>query len=359
MMTDSREAMSSLAQSIARRFDLGFVAIALPRGGDWEIVTPGRTPSRSITASSRPRWPAPRRRSSSTPTRGPTPAIACCPSATGRSGSCRSGSAPSRSACSPPPAGRSKPARWTRSPASSRSPSNEREFLAERKGAELTRQSEQLKTALLASIGHDLRTPLTAIRVAAANLNASWLTADDRREQSELILAEVERLTRLFQNLLEMARIDAGAISTESRRVHPSEIIAAARDQVGQTLAGHPVAVTVDPDLSRCSSTRVWRRRRWRIFWRMPRSTRPAGSPIDVTAGTSGEELVIAVRDRGPGIAAADLPHLFERFYRGDAARTRTSGTGMGLWIARGLLGVVARTGLGGELPGRRRRSSA
>jgi K+-sensing histidine kinase KdpD len=73
-------------------------------------------------------------------------------------------------------------------------------FLEERKSAELTRQSEELKSALLASLGHDLRTPLTAIRVAAGNLRSTWLAADDRTEQSDLILAEVERLTRLFNS---------------------------------------------------------------------------------------------------------------------------------------------------------------
>ena len=88
-------------------------------------------------------------------------------------------------------------------------------------------------------MGHDLRTPLTAIRVAATNIQAPSLTADDRLEQSDLILAEVERLTRLFQNILEMARIDAGGIATESRWAHPSEIVAAARDQVEHTLHRH------------------------------------------------------------------------------------------------------------------------
>jgi signal transduction histidine kinase len=64
----------------------------------------------------------------------------------------------------------------------------------------------------------------------------------------------------------------------------------------------------------------------------------PAGTDIHVTADVSNRELRISVRDHGPGINAADLPHLFERFYRGAAAKTRASGTGMGLWIARGLL---------------------
>ena len=98
------------------------------------------------------------------------------------------------------------------------------EFLEERKAGELTRQSEQLKTALLASIGHDLRTPLTAIRIAASNVKSAGLSPDDVADQSDLILSEVARLTGLFQNLLEMARIDAGAVAAETRWVHPSDI---------------------------------------------------------------------------------------------------------------------------------------
>ena len=101
------------------------------------------------------------------------------------------------------------------------------QFLEERKAGELTRQSEELKTALLASLGHDLRTPLTAIRVAASNIKASLLSAEEQAEQTDLILAEVERLTRLFQNILEMARIDAGAIPTGTSRrisVSPSRV---------------------------------------------------------------------------------------------------------------------------------------
>ena len=70
----------------------------------------------------------------------------------------------------------------------------------------------------------------------------------------------------------------------------------------------------------------------------MPPRYSPAGSAIQIDARVAADELIVRVRDHGPGIAPADLPHLFDRFYRGVAARKRTSGTGMGLWIARGLL---------------------
>ena len=72
--------------------------------------------------------------------------------------------------------------------------------------------AREFKSALLASLAHDLRTPLTTIRVAASNLHASWLTDVQRDEQADLVVAEVERLTRLFQNILEMTRIEAGAV---------------------------------------------------------------------------------------------------------------------------------------------------
>ncbi|RPH57122.1 MAG: hypothetical protein EHM89_14410 [Acidobacteria bacterium] len=191
----------------------------------------------------------------------------------------------------------------------------------------------------MASLGHDLRTPLTAIRVAAGNIKASQLTQEERLEQSDLILSEVERLTRLFQNLLEMARIDAGAVATESRWAHPSEIVAAARDQVEHALQGHKVEVTIDPDVPVRLDPRLTATALAHLLENAGQYS-PPGSTVHVTARVGDEGLVVQIRDQGPGIAPADLPHLFERFYRGAAAKTRTSGTGMGLWIVRGLLAV-------------------
>jgi two-component system sensor histidine kinase KdpD len=211
------------------------------------------------------------------------------------------------------------------------------QFLEERKSAELTRRSEELKTTLLAALGHDLRTPLTAIRVAASNLNASSLSDADRAEQSALILAEVERLTRLFQNVLEMARIDAGAVPMERRWVHPSEIVAAARDQVGQTLQHHRVHVQTDLDVPVELDPRLTASALAHLLENAAQYA-PVGTTIEVTTRLTEEGLEVQVRDHGPGVPAADLPRLFERFYRGAAARGPVTGSGMGLWIARSLL---------------------
>jgi K+-sensing histidine kinase KdpD len=211
--------------------------------------------------------------------------------------------------------------------------------LEERQRAELSERTAELKSALLASVAHDLRTPLTAIRVAASNLQGAWLDERDRSEQAGVVLTEVDRLTRLVQNVLEMARIDAGTVAAESRWVHPAEITEAALDQAERALREHRVAlvdgsddqlVNVDPRLTSAALAHV--------LENAAQYSRP-GSMITVRHGLTAEGLLIAVEDEGGGIDPADAPHLFERFYRGGrAAHHHASGTGMGLAITRGLL---------------------
>jgi len=211
------------------------------------------------------------------------------------------------------------------------------QFLEERKGAELARQSEELKSALLASLGHDLKTPLTAIRVAATNLKAPWLDETKRDGQSDLILVEVERLSRLFQNILEMARIDAGGIAADARWVHPAEIFEAARDQVEHTLKLRRVDFEADSERLVRLDPRLTASALAHLLENAAQYTL-SGSAIAVQMAVDSDGLTVRVRDHGPGISTNDLPHLFDRFYRGAAASHRTSGTGMGLSIARGML---------------------
>ena len=136
-----------------------------------------------------------------------------------------------------------------------------------------------------------------------------------------------------------MARLDAGAVAATSRWTHPSEIVAAARDQVEHTLQGHALDVSIDPDAPVCLDPRLTATALAHLLENAAQYS-PPGSRIDVLARVDHNELVVHVRDGGGGIAEPDLPHLFERFYRGGAAKARTSGTGMGLWIVRGLMAV-------------------
>ncbi|HEU4893072.1 MAG TPA: DUF4118 domain-containing protein [Vicinamibacterales bacterium] len=340
LMTDSREALSVLARAIARRFDLAHVAIALPRGTDWDVYGAG---SETIDLD--------RRQLTSTFAAAQTTLEFDAHARTyaGHRTITVDGQqvrlVPLRAGTKPigvvAAAGRPVEAGTLETLAGVVAIAIERaQFLEERKAGELTRQSEQLKTALLASLGHDLRTPLTAIRVAAANLQADGLTREERLDQTDLIQSEVERLTRLFQNLLEMARIDAGAVAAESRWVHPSEILSAARDQVEHALSGHQLTVMVERDVPIRVDPRVTATALAHLLENAAQYS-PPGTTIDLDASVDAEGLLVHVRDRGPGISAADLPHLYERFYRGETARPRTSGTGMGLWIARKLLAVV------------------
>lgn len=211
-------------------------------------------------------------------------------------------------------------------------------LLEERKEAEVVRKGAELKSALLSSLSHDLRTPLTAATVAANNLDASSLTDEQRREQAEIVRLELGRLNRLFQNIIEMARIETNAVAAEREWVQPAEIIEAAAQQVDHDLAHHRLEidsggektfVRLDPRLTTAALARLLEN---------AAQYSQAGSAIAISADIDMGELRIAVRDRGVGIAPGDIDRIFERFYRGVGAREHRFGTGMGLAIARGLL---------------------
>ncbi len=337
LSTDSTEAIRQLVTFVARRFDLEFAAVCLPRAGRWDLYEAGTRSVRleeselsqafagavpALEFDARARTYSGHRSIESdgedvrlVPLRFGTKAIGLL-AAAGR----------------PIEPGTLDALAGVVAIAVERA-----QFLEERKTAALARQSEELKSALLASLAHDLKTPLTAIRVAATNLRSSWVQEADRQEQGDVILTEVERLHRLFQNILEMARIDAGAIATDLRWVHPSEIVEAALDQVEHALRSHRVEIESEPEQLVRLDPRLTAAALAHLLENAAQYTDPA-SPISVRMSVSPDGLTLSVRDHGRGIAAPDLPHLFDRFYRGEAARQRTSGTGMGLSIARGML---------------------
>jgi two-component system sensor histidine kinase KdpD len=212
------------------------------------------------------------------------------------------------------------------------------EATARRQEAALERRTTALKSALLAALGHDLKTPLTAITVAADNLTSEWLDDAGRREQATIVRAELQRLNRLFEDITDMARIETRAVDAEPEWVQPGEIIEAAVQQVQPALASHHVEITtpaeavlvrVDPRLMSSALAHLLEN---------AGQYSPPGARITVDAAMAGDELRIRVRDRGPGIAAGDIDRLFERYYRGAEGRQQRFGSGMGLAITRGLL---------------------
>jgi two-component system sensor histidine kinase KdpD len=213
------------------------------------------------------------------------------------------------------------------------------QLLEERQQSELARQRAELSSALLASLSHDLRTPLTAIRTAVTNLDAEWLDSHERRGQAGVALEQIGRLQRLFDEILDMARIEAGALRADRGWVTPAEIIEAAVAYAGTSLDGHRleidavtgVAVETDPRLTSSALAHLLEN---------AAAYSPRGSTIEVRGSADGDGLRLSVRDHGPGFAREDVDHLFQPFYRGTSARQTATGTGMGLAITRGLLAV-------------------
>jgi two-component system sensor histidine kinase KdpD len=213
------------------------------------------------------------------------------------------------------------------------------QFLAERDAAELMRQKADLAATLLASLSHDLRTPLTAITVAVANLQGD-LQPDQRRAQADAAVSELDRLTHLFEDILDMARIDAAAIPVEHQWVSPADVVDAAAAHVRPALERHVLRVDADADHEVEIDPRLASGALSHLLENAAQYSN-AGQEIFVYARVDGEGLHISVTDQGPGLDPSELGHLFERFYRGRAARHSTLGTGMGLSITRGLLAAA------------------
>jgi two-component system sensor histidine kinase KdpD len=213
------------------------------------------------------------------------------------------------------------------------------QFLAERDAAELIKQKADLAATLLASLSHDLRTPLTAIQAAVENLRGE-LSPDQRIEQARAASAELHRLTRLFQDILDMARIDAAAIRVDKQWVTAADVVDAASAHVRHALEGHALRVEADEDREVEVDPRLASVALSHVLENAAQYS-PADCEIIVEARVEGDGLHVSVTDRGPGLYPGELDHLFERFYRGQAARQRTFGTGMGLSITRGLLAAA------------------
>ena len=200
-------------------------------------------------------------------------------------------------------------------------------------------QSDSLKSALLAAVSHDLRTPLAAIKASATALldhQVDW-TPSARDELLAAIDAETDRLTLMVSNLLDLSRLEGGALRPDRDWHDLADLI---NDTVARTsaqTADHLVRVDLPPDLPL-----VWLdyveigQVLVNLLVNAAKYT-PPGTPITVSACQGDGQVTVAVADTGPGIPASRLPHIFERFYRADAGRSR-SGTGIGLAICKGLV---------------------
>jgi two-component system sensor histidine kinase KdpD len=209
---------------------------------------------------------------------------------------------------------------------------------------EAERQGERLKSALLDSITHDFRTPLTSMKAAASSLLAS-LPADatNTHELLSIINEECDRLNRLVEEAAEMAKLEAGEITLDLAAVPIEEIIQAGLAHCNASLAGRKVDVRVASGLP---AVRADRERAKEALVQLIENAghySEKDQPITISAELTGDTVTTSVADRGPGIDDFEQTMIFDKFYRGKDQRYLVRGTGMGLPIAKAL--IVAQHG--------------
>ncbi len=209
--------------------------------------------------------------------------------------------------------------------------------------AEIVRRSDALKSSLLDSVSHDLRTPLAAIRAAAGNLadpEVAW-TADEGRRMAASIDTEAERLDRIVRNVLDLSRIEAGNLRPELEPYDVADLVEPVVERLRPRLAGHSLALEVPTTLPPVLADGVYADQVLTNLLENAAKYVPPGAAIRVSASPAdaGRAVRITVEDAGPGVADEDLGRLTERFFR---ARRQGGGSrpglGIGLTVVRGFV---------------------
>jgi two-component system sensor histidine kinase KdpD len=210
---------------------------------------------------------------------------------------------------------------------------------------EISRRSDDLKSALLDSVTHDLRTPLASIRAAAGSLADETISlgADARRAAAASIDREAQRLNRLVGNLLDMSRIRAGVLVPHRELVPVEELTDPPVERASTRLGGRHLAVEIEPDLPPLWVDPVLLDEALaNLLDNAIRHTTPSASiRLVVVQAPTRDAVLITVEDDGPGVPADQLPRLFERFAPGSGHR---SGFGLGLAVARGMVEAMGGT---------------
>jgi two-component system sensor histidine kinase KdpD len=206
----------------------------------------------------------------------------------------------------------------------------------ERTRAEALVETDRLRTALLNSVSHDLRTPLASIKASASSLlspDVEWDEAE-RRQFLATIDAEADRLNRLVHNLLDMSRIEAGALDPHMAETTVDDLVGpvvrrargSSRQRVDIDVPESLPPVLVDPVRIDQVLTNL-----------LDNARKYAGGPVAISARAAGKAVEIRVVDHGPGIPVPERDRVFDQFYRLKGGGRRPEGTGMGLAICRGI----------------------
>jgi two-component system sensor histidine kinase KdpD len=197
-------------------------------------------------------------------------------------------------------------------------------------------EAEQLRSSLLSSVSHDLRTPLAVITGAAGTLlgNVPQLADASRRELLQTILDEAERLNRLIRNLLDMTRLESGAVTVKNEWIPVDELVGAALGRMEARLTGRDIRVELAPDLPLvpCDAILVEQA----LFNLLDNATKYGADPLEIRATLQQGELMFEVADRGPGVPAGQETRIFDKFQRA-GAEASAGGVGLGLAICRAI----------------------
>jgi two-component system sensor histidine kinase KdpD len=206
--------------------------------------------------------------------------------------------------------------------------------------ARVLAETERLRSALLTSISHDLRTPLASIIGTITSLRSFGKLYDEKTRDEMLATAqdEGERLNRFVANLLDMTRIDSGAIELRREMIDLSDVVGSALQRCTKVLANQRVAVTLAPDLPMFALDFVLMEQVLVNLLDNAAKYAPSGTTIEIDGRRENGTVVIEVRDEGPGIPVDDLERIFDKFYRVRSGDRQRAGTGLGLAICRGFI---------------------
>ena len=203
-------------------------------------------------------------------------------------------------------------------------------------------ETELLREALIGSVSHELRTPLASILGAATVLSKSAAVAKDERLTSlaGVVRDEAERLNNDIQNLLDATRISREQIRPRQEWIEPQDIVNSALERRRRRLSGHNVSLDMDANLPFIYVDPVLVEQAFVQIVDNAAKYSPPGSPITVAAKRNGHDVILSVHDDGVGLTPDENAQLGERFFRGARHAATTSGSGLGLWIAKAFVGA-------------------
>ncbi len=205
---------------------------------------------------------------------------------------------------------------------------------------EILRRADDLKTALINAVSHDLRTPLASIMTSAGSLRSTdvhW-TNQERAEFAEAIEEETKRLNRIVQNLLDLSRIEAGILRPDKTPSSIRESVDTVLERLRSVAAGHHIVVTIPQQVPLVPMDPVEIDQVLTNLIENAVKYTPPGTTIEISASQANGAVSIEVADNGPGIAPASLPRVFEAFYRDPEQGKKTGGSGLGLAVVKGLV---------------------